>query len=257
MRKIHTVITSYTTYLRLLTLFLLSILFVAIVPLFPQIPEIQEFLSRQVVNMGILYAIIVGFLLSITLNRKNLLEEYIYLELNKIRRIYHLSLHLFKQQSGLEVWFGELARALKSYHTLFSLENFSRYEDGDPLFRKVTYAVYQLPSFKISYNSELYQSLLDAASASTEAREYVRATKANSIGLFQWVVLGVITLTLGIALVGSTPTEFTAILASAVFIFNLLLTLDLLYEYDNSNVRKDRFIAELYARNLEKLEIKS
>ncbi|MBU2509564.1 hypothetical protein KKE33_04265, partial [Patescibacteria group bacterium] len=70
MKKAHTITTYYMTYVRIFVLALLSVLFVTIVPLVSLLREIQEFLLNQVVNMGILYAIISGFLLSITLRRR-------------------------------------------------------------------------------------------------------------------------------------------------------------------------------------------
>jgi len=71
--------------------------------------------------------------------------------------------------------------------------------------------------------------------------------------LFQWLVVGVVAVTLGFILVGATPKDLASTIASAVVIFNLFLVLDLLYEYDHSNTKKDRYIAKLYSGNLPEL----
>ncbi|MBU1032680.1 MAG: hypothetical protein ABII13_00420 [Patescibacteria group bacterium] len=253
MKKAHTITTYYMTYVRIFVLALLSVLFVTIVPLVSLLREIQEFLLNQVVNMGILYAIISGFLLSITLRRRQSLDEYISLELNKIRRIYHLSLHLKEAEPRLAKWFNSLKDALKKYQDRFRGESFSKYDEGNPLFREVTYTIYRLPSLGIIYNTELYRSLLDAAATATESREFIRSKMTNAIGFFQWLVIGMVTVTLGIILVGSTPKDLTSTLAAAAVIFNLFLVLLLLYEYDHSNSKKDQYLASVYANNLSEL----
>ena len=254
MKKIHTTSTSPITYLRILILAFLSLVFVRTIPFLTEQTEIFNFFSNQVVNMGILYAIIVGFLMSLTLRRKKSLNEFVSQELNKIRRIYHLSKHLTKAQPKLKEWFEDVKEALSNYNDLFCSHNFRSYDLGNPLFRKVTYTIYGLPSLKVSYNSELYKSLLDTAAAATESREFIRSKRVQTIGAFQWFVLIVVTITLASILVASTPGDMMSRLVTTAVVFNLFLVLLLIYEYDTPNEKMNRIYAGFYAHNLKDID---
>jgi uncharacterized integral membrane protein len=238
------------TYVRILALVPLSVVLLFFIPYYTRNSEFQYFFSNQVVNMGILYAIIVGFLMSLTLSRKQSLEEYVSLELNKIRRIYHLAYNLQLSEPRLKPWFEKLIETLRTYLRMFCITTFSQYEQGNPLFRRVTYTIYALPSLRLPYNSELYQFLLDAAGDATEAREYIREKKESSIGMFQWLVIIVVTMVLSAIIAATTPDDLISRFVSAVVIFSILLSLDLLYEYDQEYKQKNRYLADRYANNL-------
>ncbi len=255
MKRIHTVTTSLQTYARIVLLLGFSVVFVRAIPFLTERTEIFDFFSNQVVNMGILYAIIVGFLMSIALQRKQALDEYISLELNKVRRIFHLGKHLAVQNPKLKKWFTELQTALSDYAGLFCSEDFSSYELGNPLFRKVTYAIYRLPKMGGgTYNSDLYRSLLDTAASATEARENIRARREQSIGFFQWIVIILIALTLSAILVASTPDDPMSRVVTTAVVFNLFLVLHLLYEFDIPNTKMNRARAGEYAHNLHEID---
>ena len=254
MRRTHTTTTSLSTYIRLFILAFLSIAFVRAIPFLTKQTEIFNFFSSQVVNMGILYAIIVGFLMSMTLKRKQSLDIFISLELNKIRRIYHLSKHLYKAQPKLKKWFEETQVAIQDYNKLFCGFDFDSYELGSPLFRKVTYNAYKLPTLKVDYNDELYKSLLSATAKATESRESIRSKLVQTIGAFQWLVLIVVTITLSTILVSSTPDDVMSRVATTAVVFNLFLVLQLLYEYDTPNKKMKHAFAEKYAHNLSEID---
>jgi hypothetical protein len=115
----------------------------------------------------------------------------------------------------------------------------------------VSYAIYGLPSLNIPYNSELYFQLLDAVADATEARQYIRVKNTSRIGRYQWAVMLTVTVTFSWVIVAATELTLSARLITAVVIFNLLLTLDLLRDYDRQSGKKDRSIRDLYASNLE------
>lgn len=229
---------------------LIAIGMVAAFPFVTQDAEIQNFFFNQVVNMGILYAILIGFFTSMSLSRKQALDEYIQIELNKLRRMYHLGLHLVKAEPRLAPWFEDLKNAIRAYQDFFCDDLFSNYELGNPMFRKLTYTIYELPARGIPYNSELYQYLLDASTAATEARQYIRSKLAHPIGSFQWVTILLVTLTLSSILVASTPADLSSRLVTAAVVFNMFLVLEFMYEYDRSDARTERAVARMYANNL-------
>ena len=252
MNNIHTTTRSRETYLRVAAIALFSVAFVLTIPYVGD--KFQIVIANQLLNIGILYAVIVGFLMSITLTRRQSLDEYIALELNKIRRIYHLGLHIAKENPKLAQWFNELSAALFLYLKQFEVDGLSNYEKGGSYFRKVTYCIYGLPLQSKSYNSDLYGALLDAASSVTEAREQISSVKNNRIGHFQWTVSIIIALTFCWIIALSTPSDAYARVVTTIVIFNVLLMLLLLYEYDQMNEKKKAYFANLYANNLNSVE---
>jgi hypothetical protein len=252
MKRIHTTFTHVMTYIRIMMLLIFSLFFVMIVPFMGL--DTQDFLVENLNYLGFLYAILMGFLMSIAIQRRRSLDEFISQELHGIRRMYHLALHLTKEQPQLAEWLNKLKEDMEGYMSMFREVSFHVYERGNDLFRGVTYTVYSLPSLKIMYNVDLYRALLNASAKTTEARQNIRSKKNQYIGYFQWTVILVITFTFAWILASAMPTTANAQIVTAVIIFNILLVLDLLYEYDRFNDKKLRLLADLYANNLINVE---
>ncbi|MBD3251083.1 hypothetical protein GF380_01250 [Candidatus Uhrbacteria bacterium] len=252
MKSIHSTMTHVMTYLRILTLLIFSFFFVLIIPFLGL--EAQEFLQNILSYLGFLYAILMGFLMNIAIQRRRLLDDYISKELNTIRRIYHLSLHIAKDQPKLEQWTKNLKEDLDAYLTLFRDASFYVYERGNELFRQVTYTIYRMPMLKVRYNQDIYKTLLETTGEATEARQMIRQKKDQYVGHFQWAITMILTFTFAWILTSATPADPSARVVTAIAIFNILLVLDLLYEYDRFNDKKLRYIANMYANNLANVE---
>jgi hypothetical protein len=253
MKQIHATTSYGKTYARMLVLFALSL---AIVFLIPSLTDaaVQAYVQTNISNAGLLYAILIGFLLYITLLRKQGMEEAISLELNKARRLYHLALHLKKTEPRLESWFRELKKGLEAYHAHFRKIDFRAYATGDALFRKVTYTIYRLPALELPYNQELYASLLDAAASATEARETINDKMEEYLGRFAWIVMLVVTAVFCLVIALATPDTMIAKSVSAALVFSLLLALQLMFEYDRSNIIRNRYFSSLYVQNMTRAE---
>ncbi|MCR4278550.1 MAG: hypothetical protein NUV81_01455 [bacterium] len=254
MMRPSTTSATFLTYVRVIILLIFSILFVRTVPFLTEQTDFFQFFSNQVVNMGILYAIIVGFLMTITLKRKQALDEFVSQELNKIRRMYHLSKNIALDNPKLNKWFSEIRSALTEYSKLFCEHDFDSYDLGNPLFRKVTYSIYSLPREQSTYNKELYVSLLTATEAATESREYIRSKRDQMIGMYQWIVISVVTGTLSAILITSTPDDMISRIVTTAVVFNLFLVLLLIYEYDTPSHKINRVYASYYAHNLDDID---
>ncbi len=252
MNRTHTTFTHVMTYVRIIGLFIFSLFFVMIIPIFGL--GAHEFFTNNLNYLGFLFAILMGFLMSIAIQRRRSLDEYISQELHGIRRMYHLALHLTKEQPELAAWLQNLKEDLDGYMSMFREVSFQVYERGNDLFRGVTYTVYRLPSLGIAYNPELYRALLNASAKTTEARQNIRSKKDQYIGYFQWAVIVVVTFTFAWILASGAPETTNAKIVAAVIIFNILLVSDLLYEYDRFNDKKLRLLADMYANNLIKVE---
>lgn len=246
---IHSITRSPSTYLRLALIAAL----VTIATIFLRQPDadIVQFLNDQARNLTVLYAILVGFIAAEVLSRRRRMDEQIALELNKIRRLYHLSLHLAKANPGLKDWFENTRESIKMYLKSFEKKSFLEYEKGNSLFRDITYGIYSLPLEKMKYGNDMFASLLSAAASATEAREYIRQTLYQQyVGQFAWMTLLLVSVTFGSFLILATPEDLAHRLATGIIVFNLFLVLQLIYEYGRINAIKSEAYNAMYRQDL-------
>jgi hypothetical protein len=252
MPKRHTTAANWLTWVHSLVLAAIAIAIAMYVPYAGS--AIHDFVSARGVNLGILFSMTVGFLMYKSLTRRSDIDHYTALELNKVRRIYHLAKHIAKAQPKASAWLAAVRGGVHEYLGLFRTFTFRQYELGDPLFRHITYAVYSLPSVTKTYNSELYDSLLEASGQATEAREFIHAKKDDTVSLFSWFVVAFIALAFGGVIVSATPADAVVRGIGALAIFCMFLVLQLIYEHDRANHQRDRAWADRYVTDLESLE---
>jgi hypothetical protein len=246
---LHAVTRSPATYVRLLLI--ATAVTLACSLLATPSPEIIDFLKSQARNLTVLYAILVGFIAAEVISRRRKLDEQVALELNKIRRLYHLSLHIAKASPALKPWFEQVKTAIKKYLEWFEKDDFRKYEKGNPLFRQITYTIYSIPFGKLTNGADIYKALLDTAGSATEAREYIRqGLYQRYVGQFAWMTLFLVSITFGTFLILSTPSDWQHRLATGIIVFNLFLVLQLIYEYGHINKRKSDAYDELYHQDL-------
>jgi hypothetical protein len=252
MRNIHSTTGNPTTYLRMLLEAGLAFGIATLVPYAG--PEALDYIAPRAVNLGILFSITVGFLMYKSLNRRSEIDNYIAMELNKVRRLYHLAQHIQRSTAGTEAWFAAVKGSIREYLGLFRTFTFHEYELGSPMFRSITYAIYSLPGQTKNYPPQLYQSLLDATADSTLAREYIRANKDDQVSLFSWIVVSVISLTFAGIITMATPPDPVLRAVGASVIFCMFLVLQLIFEHDRNNPKRERAWARRYVADLESLD---
>ena len=252
MHKSHTTALNPATWLRMV--FVAAVAWVIAFQLPYLGTTAQDFIAPRAVNLGILFSITVGFLMYKSLNRRSDLDNYIALELNKVRRMYHLARHIAKASPEAQTWFTAITGSIREYLGLFRTITFRQYELGSPLFRSITYAIYSLPSVAPSYNKELYQSLLEATGQATEAREYIRFKKDDRVSLFSWIVVVIVSLVFSAIIILATPQDPALRLVGGLVTFCLFLVLQLIFEHDRANERRDKVWASRYVRDLASLD---
>lgn len=204
-------------------------------------------------NLGGLYAITIGFLLSISMARRRSLEEHILVELNKVRRINHLAKNIALLQPELQAWYDELHGHLEKYLEYFRAHDLEKYAGSNLLFRRVTRLVYSLPSRGFEIKGGLYGDLLSTTGSASEAREYVSNLNTPSIGRFQLGVVVVISLALGVITTMATTYGWWSRLGVAGANFCSFLVLEMFYEYEFIATRLKRRLADHYLHNLHQL----
>jgi len=204
-------------------------------------------------NLGVIYAITVAFLLSISIGRRRSLQEMVLLELNKVRRINHLAKNIVVKQPELQPWYDEVHGCLEKYLEFFRDHDLGHYEESNRLFRRVTYLVYSLPKSQAGSGGDLYGELLGTVGSATEAREYVGNLIAPSVGGFQLGAVLLISLSLGIMSSAASPFNLVSRSGAALANFCTFLVLEILYDYEFMAGKKKREMADQYVLNLQHL----
>lgn len=227
-----------------------SIVFALVIPYTNLINAIS---GTGINNLGVIYAITVGFLMSISIGRRQSLQTQVLLELNKIRRIQHLAHGISQLQPELEGWYRDLHKGLVDYHDFFRKNDLVRYSESTDLFRVVTHLIYSLPQRKVAYNEALYAEILTTSGKATEAREYVEHLIAPNVGGFQLDVV----LIISVVLVGMTSAATSYDLVSRIAIglvnFCTFMVLEVFFDFEFMGGKKKREMADLYVQNLPQL----
>ncbi len=135
----------------------------------------------------VLTGVIVGFSAHRALSRRDDLVEEVAVELNKLRRVYHLGKNLGGERH--RQWFTDLHGHLYGYLTSFDKKDFSQYQLTNGAFRKFSYHLYQIPSLDTEKERVLYRELLESAGIVAGARQRIQELWASSMSASLWNLL--------------------------------------------------------------------
>jgi hypothetical protein len=82
----------------------------------------------------------------------------------------------------------------------------------------------------------------------------IQAKKDDTVSLFSWLVVGFIAVSFGCVIISASPPDAFVRGIGALAIFCMFLVLQLIYEHDRTNSRRDRAWGGLYLHDLESLE---
>lgn len=186
--------------------------------------------------------------------RRSDLHRTIALELNKLRRIYHIAKNLSHFNQDFRPWFTELHGHLYGYLMTFNDKNFGQYEETNPGFRKVSYHVYTIPDFKDGREAALYQDLLNTTGEVARARQRIKEIMDNRLSAYGWVVFLIF---VG-GFVASTWFTLADTLAprviGGVVISLSLILVDLLWQVDSLS-SEYKVLSGRYVENIGRLEL--
>lgn len=152
-------------------------------------------------------ALMLGFAFQRALKRRDQLVEWIAIELNKLRRIYHLGKNLGDEARHRQ-WFTELHGFLYAYLTAFDKKSFSQYQETNGQFRKLSYHLYKIPGLETEKERVLYRDLLEAAGTVAGARGRIQELWNGGLPARFWNVLIVLAALAGAAvLMASGPSD--------------------------------------------------
>jgi hypothetical protein len=187
--------------------------------------------------------------------RRHQLFEAVRMELNKLRRLYHISKNLsVAAPQRYRSWFTELHGFLYEYLSLFSGKDFDTYDSSNAHFRKLSYHVYTIPEIESKKEEALFNDLLGTAATVASARQQIKELWDNRLSGYVWTVLMLMVGGFVAAVIFSMGESVGGRLAAGVAVSCVLLAVDLLWEFDTLAAERVQ-MATRYVNNLGKLEL--
>lgn len=196
--------------------------------------------------------VLLGVVLQRALKRRDELAGEIALELNKLRRIYHLAKNL--SGGAHRQWFTDLHGFLYGYLTSFDKKNFSQYEESNGQFRKLSYHLYQIPSLESEKERVLYRDLLEAAGTVAGARQRIQELWHGALPNSVWTALVVMAAVSGAAvLFAMGPTDR---IVAGLALTALGAAVTLAREADGLRLMAGEDLSKKYVENIARLELR-
>ena len=211
-------------------------------------------LPRYDTAAALTVGVILAFLLFQASERRRQFVASVYVELNKLRRIYHLAKSLSLMDQKYRVWFTELHGQLIAYMTAFQGRDMDKYSESNAAFRDISYNIYKIPDVASKKEESLFNELLRTTAAVAEARQNVKELRRSRISAYSWVVILLMVAGSAITTYLSTGDTDVSRIASAATITIALLAVDLLWEIDTL-VAERQSIAQRYVDNVAKLQL--
>ncbi len=206
---------------------------------------------------GIAGALIVSIVFAIVLmramQRAEDLNEWIGLELNKIRRIYHLGKNL-GTDPRLRQWFTDLHGHLYGYLTAFDKKDFSQYQETNGDFRKLSYHLYEVPALETEKERVLYRDLLETAGAVAGARQRIQELWNGGLPPSVWNMLLALAVLAGLGVLTTIApgNGFQA----GVLLAILTAEVSLVRDGDQLKTVQGKATAKRYVENIARLELR-
>jgi Ca2+/H+ antiporter len=205
---------------------------------------------------AILAAVLFGVLIYHAADRRRKLLQTVNLELNKLRRVYHLSRNLSDIDSQrYRSWFTGMHGKLYDYMTAFADKDFSRYEESNHAFRELSYHVYKVPELRSNKEESLYDELLRTIAIVAESRQQIKEANDSRLSSYVWVVVLLVTLCLVATSAMSVMDSVASRAAAGAAITCALLAIDLLWEVDTLG-SEQKEISMRYVGNIGRIELR-
>ncbi|MFH2062733.1 MAG: hypothetical protein ABIJ46_01105 [bacterium] len=206
--------------------------------------------------MAMLVSLVMVLLFGYAVDKRRRLMQTVNLELNKLRRIYHISKNLSETDGQrYRGWFTELHGHLYHYLSAFSEIDFSRYEDLNSKFRELSYHVYKVPELRSSKEEVLYDELLRTVAVVAESRQQIKELKDSRMSSYVWGTIVLLWLALAVTVWLSTADAWTARLSAGMILSGFAAVASLLAAIDSMS-SEYRGIARRYVDNIGRIELR-
>lgn len=185
------------------------------------------------------------------LRRRDDLMEATGLELNKVRRLYHLGKNLGSDRH--RQWFTELHGFVYGYLTAFDKLTFGRYQETNGHFRKLSYHLYQIPELATEKERVLYRDLLEAAGTVASARQRIQELWNGALPPRSWHGLLVLSAFAAAAVLSATgPADR---LTTALLLAVIGAAIAIVRDADRFGGLAEENLSRKYVENLARLEL--
>lgn len=188
------------------------------------------------------------------LDRQEKLSETIGLELNKIRRIYHLSKNLSTDDTRLRQWFTDLHGYLYGYLTAFDGKDFSQYQEMNGAFRKLSYHLYEVPELQTEKQRVLYRDLLETAGVVAGARQRIQELRENGLPKAFWNTVVAVCVLAAVASYASITNADRLVIAATLA--SLSCAYAAVGAIDRLEFMPGKAMAKKYVENIARLELR-
>jgi hypothetical protein len=221
------------------------------------IPAYDDYSAATInIAVAVIYAAVVSVILGQAAGRRAKLLDAVRLELNKLRRLYHISKNLAAgSQERFRVWFTDVHGHLYGYLGFFTGKDFSAYDDSNIAFRKLSYHIYTIPEVESRKEQALFDDILRTTGQIAEARQQIKELWDNRLSAYAWTSLLLLTGAFIVTTAFAAGDSFAARTAAGAAFAVALLVLDLIWEIDTLAAEKN-VMAGRYVSNLAKLELK-
>lgn len=237
-----------TTFLRLLAIVAGSLVFAMLVP------AGDPSALPMLVPASVFVAAVLALMIVDASARREKLMEAVRLELNKLRRIYHLSKNIAENNGKYRTWFTDMHGYIYGYLSGFSGKDFGAYDKFNSAFRKVSYHIYTIPDMDTRKCEVLFQDLLHTAGTVAEARQQIKELWDNRLSAYGWTVVGLLAAGYVAAVAFVMDDCLSCRVVGGVSIAALLLAVDYLRDTDTLSGEK-KALAERYVANVGRLEL--
>jgi hypothetical protein len=238
-----------TAFWRLLLITVAAIVVAMVVPVSGDRASAEMLLA-----VAVFVAAVYVHLLAVAATRKDKLFEAVRIELNKIRRVYHISKNLAASDGKYRTWFTELHGFVYDYLTAFAGKDFDAYDEFNGKFRALSYHVYTIPEIESRKDAALYQDLLRTTASVAEARQQIKELWDRGMSAYSWTVVGILTGAYVVAALCAMNGTMSSRLVGGLSVAAALLAADLLRVTDTLSGEK-KIMAERYADNVRRLEL--
>ncbi|MDD5251017.1 MAG: hypothetical protein PHT12_00110 [Patescibacteria group bacterium] len=203
--------------------------------------------------VGLFLAAVLAVLLQQSLVRRRELHAVVYLELNKVRRIYHLAKNLALASPRFRSWFTDLHTFVHDYLGSYDKGALDQYRNTNASFRKLSYHIYTIPELETNKENALYSDLLKTTGVVAESRQRVKDLVVTRLSSYTWIAVLLLTVAYAVTVVAATGGDAVSRLVAGLELAAALFAVDLLWELDT--LRSDLSAwAQRYVDNIAKLE---
>ncbi len=186
--------------------------------------------------------------------RRRTLHRTVAVELNRLRRIYHVAKNLSVANEAFRPWFTELHGYVYAYLTFFSDKTFADYDKSNADFRHVSYHVYTIPEVVGGREEALYRDLLKTTAEVAQARQRIKEISDSRLSATGWVALLLVAVAAAVAVCLTVTNSIADRLFAGFVVAAIALIVDYLWDIDALSA-ESRDLADRYSKNVSQLEL--